>query len=465
MIIPEKTRIRGPVRARASSRPASRTSISPLVDEATKTDAVNGDGDSAEYLDANNRLVDELERILEGDFADVDDDGEAEIGHVDGDFPLAEQSAGFEEEPPIDEPAGSFDFDPPASGSDRPEASPSFWSAAEADFDDPPPVEQARQDRAAIGRFTFATIALMIVAGGAYAYMQLSGEPIVPLDGSAVAATPAAPEEATPLPDPTEPVAPETGEPTVAEAVPADALQPRMVRTIDITPNVVPTGNDPAPVGAVAETGAAPADDGLGGPLVDPGDAGPNATPAEATPAPLETAVTEPLPPATPEPITTAAVPTETMITTAGANLRAGPNDETEILAALPAGTEVELLGCAGWCEVTYQGLDGFIWNELLGTEPVAPEPTPVAVAPVTAEPVEATPAADPAATNAAGRTLATVNTWVNMRAGPDNDTAVITTVPAGAEVELVGCDPWCEVYYQGTHGWIWRDFVDQQTP
>jgi uncharacterized protein YraI len=49
----------------------------------------------------------------------------------------------------------------------------------------------------------------------------------------------------------------------------------------------------------------------------------------------------------------------------------------------------------------------------------------------------------------------------VNLRAGPDNDAAVIQTVPFGAELQLIGCDPWCEVYYEGTHGWIWRDFIN----
>jgi uncharacterized protein YraI len=51
----------------------------------------------------------------------------------------------------------------------------------------------------------------------------------------------------------------------------------------------------------------------------------------------------------------------------------------------------------------------------------------------------------------------------LNLRAGPGTDQPVITTMPAGAEVELVQCpDPgaWCELNYAGTTGWASANFL-----
>jgi hypothetical protein len=48
----------------------------------------------------------------------------------------------------------------------------------------------------------------------------------------------------------------------------------------------------------------------------------------------------------------------------------------------------------------------------------------------------------------------------VNMRAGPENDAAVITVVPAGSAVGVVSCDIWCEVVFEDRQGWVYRDFI-----
>jgi uncharacterized protein YraI len=47
------------------------------------------------------------------------------------------------------------------------------------------------------------------------------------------------------------------------------------------------------------------------------------------------------------------------------------------------------------------------------------------------------------------------------MRAGPDNDAAVITVVAAGATVNVVACNFWCEVVYNGQTGWIYQDYLN----
>jgi hypothetical protein len=52
------------------------------------------------------------------------------------------------------------------------------------------------------------------------------------------------------------------------------------------------------------------------------------------------------------------------------------------------------------------------------------------------------------------------VTTDVNMRARPDNSAPVILVVPGRRHVEVIDCDFWCEVVYNGKRGWIYKRFV-----
>ncbi|APH72923.1 SH3 domain-containing protein [Aquibium oceanicum] len=52
------------------------------------------------------------------------------------------------------------------------------------------------------------------------------------------------------------------------------------------------------------------------------------------------------------------------------------------------------------------------------------------------------------------------VNTAVNMRSGPGDENRVILVIPGGAGVELLGCDSWCKVVYDGRTGYIYKSFV-----
>lgn len=62
----------------------------------------------------------------------------------------------------------------------------------------------------------------------------------------------------------------------------------------------------------------------------------------------------------------------------------------------------------------------------------------------------------------AASTTRATANSWVNMRAGPDNGAAVITVVAEGATVNIIECDGWCNVVVDGVEGWIYQSFLNR---
>jgi uncharacterized protein YraI len=48
----------------------------------------------------------------------------------------------------------------------------------------------------------------------------------------------------------------------------------------------------------------------------------------------------------------------------------------------------------------------------------------------------------------------------VNMRSGPGTQYPVITTIPAGAPLEVFGCQSWCQVGYAGTQGYVSGNYV-----
>jgi hypothetical protein len=47
-----------------------------------------------------------------------------------------------------------------------------------------------------------------------------------------------------------------------------------------------------------------------------------------------------------------------------------------------------------------------------------------------------------------------------NIRARPQKGAKVIGTVPARTEVQLVGCEAWCEIIVEGKRGYVWGEFV-----
>jgi hypothetical protein len=56
----------------------------------------------------------------------------------------------------------------------------------------------------------------------------------------------------------------------------------------------------------------------------------------------------------------------------------------------------------------------------------------------------------------------AVVESDVNLRAGPGPDYAVIATLPAGATVNVMGCEAsWCRVSFAGTSGFASRGYLD----
>jgi Bacterial SH3 domain len=81
----------------------------------------------------------------------------------------------------------------------------------------------------------------------------------------------------------------------------------------------------------------------------------------------------------------------------------------------------------------------------------------------VEAEPWSSDPPALAAAPSesVAAPALARVRSAVSMRAGPDRRAEVVGTVPADGPVQVVSCDGWCEVVYNGRRGFIYMTFLD----
>ena len=48
----------------------------------------------------------------------------------------------------------------------------------------------------------------------------------------------------------------------------------------------------------------------------------------------------------------------------------------------------------------------------------------------------------------------------VNMRSRPKSGSSVLTVIPKGAAVDLIGCKAWCEVVYKNRRGYIYKAFV-----
>jgi hypothetical protein len=105
------------------------------------------------------------------------------------------------------------------------------------------------------------------------------------------------------------------------------------------------------------------------------------------------------------------------------------------------------------------------------GSQPLAYAPVPAPNDPVArsffgkggsddtaaAAPKKSTTAAIPAPS--AGK--AKVVMAVNMRAKPDNDSPSIKILGAGARVQVVKCDGWCEVVAEGKRGYVFKKFLD----
>ena len=59
----------------------------------------------------------------------------------------------------------------------------------------------------------------------------------------------------------------------------------------------------------------------------------------------------------------------------------------------------------------------------------------------------------------------ARVTTAVNLRTSPKKGSSVAAVVPNGSAVNVLSCDGWCEVVYNGKKGWVYKNFLASSKP
>lgn len=137
-----------------------------------------------------------------------------------------------------------------------------------------------------------------------------------------------------------------------------------------------------------------------------------------------------------------------------GVNLRAGPGTSHPILAVLPHGTIVTVTGEAvadNWIPVAHAGKSGFVkgeyvsWIDTVATRPVS--------SPQRSQPAHA---------------LVLPPDGLNVRQGPSITYPVVTVVPGGAEVQVIGQptpDGWRSIMYEGKVGWVDGNYLSVGAP
>ncbi len=54
----------------------------------------------------------------------------------------------------------------------------------------------------------------------------------------------------------------------------------------------------------------------------------------------------------------------------------------------------------------------------------------------------------------------ARVTSAVNLRSSPKKGAGVLTVVPAGSAVDVLSCDSWCRISWNGRTGWVYKNFL-----
>ncbi len=151
-------------------------------------------------------------------------------------------------------------------------------------------------------------------------------------------------------------------------------------------------------------------------------------------------------------------------------NLRAGPATTFASLAVMPAGAEAVLTGRVegSFHEMTWNSMLGWAHADYftLLEEPPAPSPTNTPAGP--SPTATLTPTTGPTLTPAPGQTVtpqatATTLTTLNLRSGAGTNFPVITIMPQGASVTLLGQSDsgFVKVAYAGHEGWAYASYLD----
>ncbi len=148
-------------------------------------------------------------------------------------------------------------------------------------------------------------------------------------------------------------------------------------------------------------------------------------------------------------------------------NARLGPGLAYDVITTLPQGTRANIIGVDPrneWYQLELSGLDIPVWiyQSLASVEGSLDSVPQVSANELSQLPISGAPGSRPVAF--------IVPEVMNVRLGPDFDYEVLTTLPQGTQVEVVGIAPsgeWLQVELEGmtSLGWLYRDLVVVDCP
>jgi uncharacterized protein YgiM (DUF1202 family) len=172
--------------------------------------------------------------------------------------------------------------------------------------------------------------------------------------------------------------------------------------------------------------------------------------PGYGGPGPLPTLT--PAPTIAPTPTPTSALTATVTTTSGGLNMRAEPDKNGAWVATLPRLAKVTVLDRGSeWSKVQYGDKIGYVMSRYLTfDQPIDPSVTPTP-----------TPPERYAYVNA--------STSLNMREAPESNAGIVTRIPSGKQVRVLGYDSeWSHVQYGVYTGYVatrYLTFMDGQTP
>jgi len=202
-----------------------------------------------------------------------------------------------------------------------------------------------------------------------------------------------------------------------------------------------PSEAEPSPSAAVTETP---------GPTVTPtATPSPTTTPFPTSPPPDSPVPTQAPPTPTPTPTRTGTVTATLVAGTDGANVRAGPGTEHDLLGTLDAGATAVVRGSfEDWFLIDYEGASAWVANWVVEATNLEYVPGVDETGAVIATPSDPQPT--PTVTLVAGEGGA------NVRSGPGTEHDVIGSLDPGDTAVVTGRhEDWYRIDYDGALGWV----------
>lgn len=145
-------------------------------------------------------------------------------------------------------------------------------------------------------------------------------------------------------------------------------------------------------------------------------------------------------------------------------NIRSGPGTDADIVGTLAAGGKVTVTGeTSGWCQVSVNGVTGYIRKDFL-TSTQTTTPSTTSAANSTSDSASAAEIAS-ASNYSSASTLYTTD-GVNVRANPGTGSGVLATLGAGSAVTVIGeTDNWYIVSTGSGKGYISKSYLSSKAP